>query len=95
MSKDFCGLHIEFDRGEEVIIDSADITGLVTDFFIDTFGETIRYGVVFKRGSVWTSNRGYDANFIWLDGSDLRKINPKQPSLWKQLINFLSGKWAH
>lgn len=95
MSQEFWGLPIEFEKGEKVIIDSAEVIGIVTDIQLNTSyidGHKVFYCVEFPHGSVWTKNQGYDADNKWISQHRLRKIKPKKPSFFP---NFFKGLLYH
>jgi hypothetical protein len=85
VSTEFWGVEIEFERGEKVIIDSAEVEAVVTDIQVNTCPDDcehqLLYGVEFPYGSVWTQDCGYDADTKWVGPSDIRKIKPKKSFL--------------
>jgi hypothetical protein len=82
MSTEFWGLPINFEKGEQVIITTAEVTGCIEDIAIDTSTGSVYYGVVYPYGSVYLNQTvGYDSDRAWITERALRKIKPKKSFL--------------
>lgn len=65
---------LDLQRGEEVIIRSAEVKGKVVDVWVNTKFDEIRYRVIFKYGSVYVDYFGYRTDEDWFTRDQLRKI---------------------
>jgi hypothetical protein len=81
-STEFWGLPIKFEKGEQVIITTAEVVGRVEELAIDTSTGSVYYGVVYPYGSVYLNQTvGYDSDRAWITERALRKIKPKKSFL--------------
>jgi hypothetical protein len=89
MSSEFWGLPINFEKGDPVIITTAEIVGRIEDISIDTRNGFVYYGVAFPYGSVYVNQIiGYDADHAWITERALRKIKPKK-SFFERFFEYV------
>jgi hypothetical protein len=92
VNTEFWGVDVEYQEGEIVVIDSAEVKGVVQAVRLDSYTGAIEYLVQFPYGSVMIGDSGdindecantghYDDDEAWFSDGELRKIKPKKSFL--------------
>ncbi|MCW5597663.1 MAG: hypothetical protein KIT59_00885 [Nitrosomonas sp.] len=79
---------LDLQRGEEVIIRSAEVKGEVVDAAVNTQNNETFYRVIFEYGSVYVDGCGYETDEWWFERSQLRKIEQEEDKFHAWTINL-------